>query len=392
MARIVRITWQRLQVMHSEWYATLGGEAGDSAEWSVYFVVKINGVDRKWASWEQDGVRDNRTYNIDQQLDVELNGPLSIKVFGDELDTTSSNDQLPGFTREHAPEPGWDTGGTDYRKTLKNGDFSYSVHYRIEYISEGATLTPGKGVLFDPRYSGLWDTSQARISSSTARTASQVLAQAEEVWKEGGRFLQLQPYVLGGRVLYNVIWAFTGIRQLWNLDCDEAHFRKTTDENWNWSRIHSVIPWARNGQVRYAVLWNEGQHAQHWHPNTDDAGFRKLTDDSWQWGRVHQAYAFVHNRQLRYSCLWNAGQYGQVWHPNCSEAEAYKLGGDNWAWGRAHQIQPFLHNDQQRFSVLWNSGQQGQLWNVNCDSKQVAVNTRDTAAWSRPKQILTMSQ
>ena len=390
MGKIVRVTWERIEVLKSEDYGVFG-EPGNSAEWNVWFNVSIDGKKKTGHFWERDEVRDNRTYDVDHWLDVALDGELAIDVWGFESDSTSALDMLPKFKRTHSPEPGWETpGGTSYRKALSKKSFRYEVHYNIKYISEGATLTPGHGTLFDVRYSGLWDASSKRTFCSLGRSAAQVNAQAAEIWQEGGRLAQLQPYVMGNKVLYNVIWTFSGIRQLWNIDCDEAHFSKTTGETWSWGRPHQVIPFVVNGQVRSACLWNEGTHGQRWHPNTDEAGFRAITGETWSWARPHQVYAFVVNGQVRYSCLWNAGQHSQVWHPNCSEAEAIKLGQDNWSWGRAHQIQPFVHNKQRRYSVLWNAGQQGQLWNVNCDRQQASVNTVDTSSWGRPRQIFTV--
>ncbi len=393
MARIVRITLEKIEVHQSEHYALIEGEAGKSAEWRLYFITHVGGKERRWTRWERSGIRDNTTYELDRQLDVMLDGELSIEVRASELDDSSSNDRIPGFKRTHSPEPGWEGAGTQYRKSRGDLDFNYTVHYRIQYIAEGATLTPGRGTLVDQRFSGLWDAGNRRVVSAMGRSAAQVTAQADALWKEGGRLLQLQPYVLpGGQVRYNLIWEFTGVRQLWNLDCDEAHFRKTTEETWSWGRPQQVIPFVVEGRVRYACLWNEGQHAQLWNVNTDEAGVRRNTADTRQWARPHQILAFVIGGELRYCGLWNAGQHRQVSDVNCSQEEAAKLGADNWSWARAHQIQPFTHQGRRRYSVLWNAGQHGQLWNLDCDELQVEANTEETAGWGRPRQIFALSQ
>lgn len=396
MARIVRITVEKIRVRKSEEYERdafgLGGEAGGSAEWALYFSAHVDGKFRRVAVWEADGVRDNSEHVIDQQLDLELDGVLSVEVQGHERDVSSGPDELPSYQREHAAEPGWDNpGGIAYQKTRASGSFRYTIYYRIETISQGATLTPGQGQVFDVRYSGLWNAGSQRREWSDGLTAAEVNEQAAMLWKQGGRLAQLQAYTLGGRVHYNVIWRFDGRRQLWNLDCDEAHFGRTTGETWSWARPAQVSPFVVNGHVRYACIWDEGAHGQVWHPNVDDAGLRRLTGEHWSWARPHQALAFIAGGQLRYACLWNAGQQAQVWHPNCDEASLMKLGGDNWAWGRAHQIQPFMAGGQRRYSVLWNAGQQGQLWNVNCDGRQLVANARETAAWARPRQVLAPS-
>ena len=167
MARIVRITWEELQVHQSESYG-ITGEAGSSAEWRVYLVVKIDGKERRWERFERSGIRDNRTYKVDREIDVALDGELSIEVMASELDDSSDDDHIPGFSRTHAPEAGWETGGTRYRKGRGSLDFDYTIQYRIQYISEGATLTPGKGQIFDVRYSGLWDASSERWFTRSA--------------------------------------------------------------------------------------------------------------------------------------------------------------------------------------------------------------------------------
>jgi len=391
MARIVRITWEKILVRQSERYG-LTGEPGDSAEWVLFMEVYINGVQRKLGRWRHDDVHDNSTYTVDRRIDVALDGALSIHVGGFEKDSTSADDKIEGFDRNHKPEPGWESGGPRYEKTVLADSFEYTVYYTIQFISEGATITPGHGTLYDVRYSGLWDASQERTVWSTGLSAAEVNKQASQLWAQGGRLAQLQPYVLGNVVRYNVIWTFSGIRQLWSIDCDEAYFRKTTDENWSWSRPQQVIPFVVNGQVRYACLWNEARHGQLWNPNTDEAGFRTITGESWSWARPHQVYAFVVGGQLRYSCLWNAGQHAQLWHPNCSEADLRKLADDNWNWGRAHQTQPFSVGGQRRYSLLWNAGQHGQLWNLNCDQRQLEKNAADSDDRLRVRQILAPSQ
>lgn len=48
MAKIVRITWEKIQVHRSEHYGLLGveGEAGKSAEWRMYMTAKVDGQER----------------------------------------------------------------------------------------------------------------------------------------------------------------------------------------------------------------------------------------------------------------------------------------------------------------------------------------------------------
>jgi hypothetical protein len=395
MGRAVRITWQKIRIHKSEDYGDVfgvGGEPGSSAEWLMFFAVRVNGVRRDDMTWERNVVRDDRTYTIDRRIDIDANGPISLRWWGLELDDTNASDDLPEIDIPLRPEQGWeDDAGVDYQHEGEAADYSYTVHFNVRYADSGVLITPGHGTLHEASFAGLWDTGQHRVEWSTGLTAAQVNAQAGELWGQGGRLAQLQPYVLGTSVVYNVIWRFDGRRQLWNLDCDDAHFRTTTGATWSWARPASVIPFVVKGAVRYAVLWDAGTHAQAWHPNTDDAGFRALTGQHWSWARPHQVHAFVVNGQVRYSCLWNAGTHSQVWHPNCSEEEAYKLGSQHWSWGRAHQMQPFHHNGQRRYSVLWNQGQQGQLWNLHCDQDVVAANTADTWDWARPRQLLSPS-
>jgi hypothetical protein len=388
MASKIRITWEKVRVHKSESYG-LTGEAGGSAEWSLYLEARIGGKVRESVRWEHDNIRDHSEHQIDRYVELELDGPLTVWFGGYERDDTSGSDDLPDLETTHPADARWQDRPVRYQQSAHNLDFDYTVHYTIEYINPfGGTITPGQGTLLDVRYSGLWDADQQRTVWSTGLTAAELNKQASELWGQGGRLAQLQPHVVAGQVRYNVIWNFTGARQLWNIDCDEAHFRKTTDENWSWSRPTQVVPFVVNGQVRYAVLWNEGQHRQRWHPNTDDTGFRAITGETWSWGRPYQVYAFVVGTQIRYSCLWNAGQHSQVWHPNCSADEARKLGADNWSWGRAHQIQPFTYNGQRRYSVLWNQAQYGQLWNIDCDQNQLQANAKATQDWARPRQLM----
>jgi hypothetical protein len=390
----IRITWEKIRVHRSEFYGLIAGEPGESAEWSLSLLGFANGEtdDKKWkdeAYWTHDEVRDNTTYEVDQFMEFDSDGPVRVRFAGKERDDIADDDELPTVDFTHDPDPRWANGPVRYKKKRsKGGAFSYTVHYTIEHVEKfGGVVVPGHGVLFDTRYSGLWDENRERVVASIGQTADELQRQASKLWPQGGRLAQLQPYVQGSEVLYNAIWNFSAIRQLWNINCDEQHFVDTTGETWSWARPHQVVPFVVDGQLRYAVLWNEGQHSQRWHHNTDEAGFRAITGGTWGWARPHQVYAFTHGGQVRYSCLWNRGQQSVLWHPNCSEEEAYKLGGDNWGWGRAHQMQPFMVNGQRRFSVLWQQGQYGQLWNLNCDGRQVAANTSDVEDWGRPRQL-----
>jgi hypothetical protein len=396
MARRIRITWDKIRIHKSEDYqggfAGIGGEPGGSAEWRVVMRPFVNGVRPKAASlahWELDGVKDGSVHVIDKDVDVELTGPLQVQFSGEERDDLFKHDSLPNGSFEHAPEAGWDGVGSSHKQRMRSRDYEYTVYYTIRYLDPPppVKITPGQGTLRTARYSGMWNAGSERIEWFIDLTADQLQQRAAWLWGKGGRLRQLQPVVRGGEVRYNSLWDYSGIGQLWNINCDENHFRKTTDENWNWARPHSVIPFVHNGQVRYACLWNQGQHGQLWHPNTDEAGFTAHTGDTWSWARPHQVYAFVVGGKLRYSCLWNAGQHAQRWHPNCSATQASKIGDESWSWARAHQIQPFYVGDELRYSILWNADQRGQLWNIDCNDATIRKNMKDTESWARPAQI-----
>ncbi len=398
MARRIRITFDKVRVYKSEDYSGdflgIGGEPGDSAEWTLWFQVKVGGQQRDVVDWVLDGVKDGSVHDVDKEIDTVLDGPLQIHVDGQERDDVFKWDELPRIDREYAPEPGWDEpAGATYKRRTKSNDYEYQVYFTIRYLDPPpvAQIAPGHGTLRAARYAGLWDGGQERLEWFLDLTVDQLNVRASWLWGKGGRLRQLQPVMRGSEVRYNSLWDYSGIRQLWNVDCDEAHFRKTTDENWSWARPRSVIPFVRNGQVRYAVLWNAGQHSQLWHPNVDEAGFLSLTGDTWAWARPHQVYAFVVGGQVRYSCLWNAGQHGQRWHHNCGADQARAIGGEVWSWARAHQIQPFYVGKELRYSILWNAGQQRQLWNVDCDEAQVRRNMADTSGWGRAAQVYEAS-
>ena len=398
MARRIRITFDKIRIHKSEDYEGvvfgLAGEPGDSAEWTVILKPRIRGQLRDEISWDLDDIVDGSRHVIDKDVDVELNGPLKVDFFGFERDDVSSFDELPGLSHDRPPEAEWDSpNGKRYKERAKSGNFEYTVYYTIRYLDPPppVLITPGHGTLRAARYSGLWNADNERVDWFLDLTADQLNERASWLWGKGGRLRQLQPVVRNGEVRYNSLWDYSGIRQLWNINCDETHFRKTTDETWGWARPHSVIPFVHNGAVRYACVWNEGQHGQLWHPNTDEAGFLANTGDTWSWARPHQAYAFVVGGQVRYSCLWNAGQHSQRWHHNCSSDQAMAIGAESWPWARAHQIQPFHVGNEMRFSILWNTGQHGQLWNIDCDERTARKNMADTASWARPAQIFEAS-
>ncbi len=392
MPRRIRITWDKIRIHKSEDYegSFLGvdGEPGDEAEWELNMSVMHGktflGPQLRWSN---NSVKDSTSHVVDMDLDVVHDGPFTVVFHGGERDTLGS-DSLPERWDERSPSPTWEHG-QKYKERAKADDYEYTVYYTIRYLDPPpvAVLTPGHGTIATPRYSGLWTQSQERMEWFLDLTADQLNQRASWLWGKGGRLRQLQPVMSHGEVRYNTLWDYSGIGQLWNVDCDENHFRKTTDENWHWARPASVVPFVRNGQLRYSVLWNAGQHGQVWHPNTDEAGFLDITGQTWSWARPHQVYAFVLGGQVRYSCLWNAGRHAQRWHHNCSGAQATAIGSEVWSWARAHQIQPFIIGNERRYSVLWNAGQQRQLWNIDCTEKTLRANTADTRSWARPTQI-----
>lgn len=395
----IRITWEKIRVHKSDSYG-LFGEPGSSAEWELRMTAEAPTAtltaQRDEATWMKKVVRDNRTYEVNQFVEVDLVAPHlgGVRIYFSGWETDSQMDDiLPVIDESFRYQASWDAGQRYQRKGPWNKDFSYTVTFTIAVIDpRNAAIAPGHGTLNGAvDCTALWNASDAPLELAPGLTFDEVNAQASERWGRGGRFAQLQAYVdrAAGGVRYNVIWEYTGIGQAWNLSCDEAWFVQSTGEMWSWARPHSVVPFVVDGELRYAVLWNQGQHAQKWHHNVDEAGFRAITGETWSWARPHQVYGFTLGGQVRYSCLWNAGQHSVLWHPNCSQEEADKIGNDNWSWGRAHQIQAFATAAGRRYSVLWSGGQHGQIWNTRCSYDHVAATTVDLSDWARPFQVLS---
>ena len=397
MARRVRVSFDKIRVHRSEDYGGpfgVGGEPGKSAEWMVRMKA-ASGRNSERITWHNNEVRDHSEHVIDRRVDValeELSFPLTIDISGREIDDGSKNDYLPTRAKVHQKEPAWESGAS-YEISAGNdeGDYEYTVSYSIRYLDPPpqTQIAPGHGV-FGARvhYAGLWSDDSEDVVALTGVTAAELNSHASQLWGHGGRLRQLQPFTVGGQVRYNALWDYSGIRQLWNIDCSADHFVRTTGETWSWGRPASVQAFVAGGELRYAVLWNEGQHGQRWHHNCSEADFRAITGETWSWARPYQVQPFMHQDELRYSCLWNAGQHSQLWHPNCSAHEVGQLTGDNWSWARPFRIHPILVDGQMRYSGLWNAGQHSQLWNFDCDADQVAINTRNTESWGRPAQLL----
>lgn len=389
----VNVRFHKIHVHKSENYDRgllgLEGEPGESAEWRLKFTVSDASQDEKASrSWERDGVRDNTEYPLNFDFEVALPADgLRITIFGKELDDSSGNDWLPRIERTHSPEPGWKTGQR-YKgsSAVHHSNFSYEVEYTIKF-AQSTVITPGTGHLVDIGYSVLWNASTAKQRWLLDCSEQELRKKADEIWEQGGRFLQMQAYVVNGEVRYNCLWNFSGIGQVWNPNCDEAHFRRTTDELWKWARPAQVQAFVVGKEVRYSCLWNAGTHDQVRNPNCTEAHFRKRTDELWKWARLAQVQAFVVGKELRYACLWNAGKHGQIWDPNCTAAHLNKTTGELWSWARPAQVQAFRFGNEIRYSCLWNAGAHGQVWSSNCDEQHVHKTTDELKSWARPVYV-----
>lgn len=97
-----------------------------------------------------------------------------------------------------------------------------------------------------------------------------------------------------------------------------------------------------NDEVRYSCLWNAGTYGQVWNPDCDEAHFRKTTDELWSWARPVQVQPFLVGDQLRYSCVWNASTCGQVWDPHCGQAHVDKTTAELLSWARPAHVYAVL--------------------------------------------------
>ena len=296
--------------------------------------------------WQEVGRqgRQHQPPSIDKFLDIEANGPISLRVF---VGGSRRTRPTPATPCPRSPcsagagvglEPPGRACATSSPST-RQPDFDYTVHFTVRYLDplRCPRSHPGTGMLFSvPRYSGLWESRhEPRTEWSIGLTGAEVNAQASETLR--GRTpvasAQLQPYALGGTVSPGTTRSgtFGGGGQLWNLDCDETHFRKTTDENWNLGPPGVGGPPVRRqrpGPVRGPC----GTPA-----STDRSGTRTpnrrrvpraTTGDTWSWAPPTPGPCRSSSTvKCAYSCLWNKGQHRQAWHPNCSDAEARKIGG-----------------------------------------------------------------
>jgi hypothetical protein len=147
MTIYVNVRFNKISVRKSESYG-IDGEPGNSAEWRLFLLVtnQSNATIQEHL-WKKDGVRDNRTYDLNYDTVVALpaNG-LGVRITG-WGNYTVGDDDLPSQSRSHTPEPGWHAG-QGYKLTGKHNDFDYTVDYTIAYM--------------EPIYSLLWNASTIR--------------------------------------------------------------------------------------------------------------------------------------------------------------------------------------------------------------------------------------
>lgn len=122
VCKVARVTIEEVQVTKSD-------DVGASAEWQLTFSVAGQQVAKRF-----DGVRPGSVLPVDEQFLVDLDNvddQLPVSVFGEEIDTSSADDDIPRATYRIIPKDNWVDGGR-YQASASNNDFAYNFTFKVQ--------------------------------------------------------------------------------------------------------------------------------------------------------------------------------------------------------------------------------------------------------------------
>ena len=152
----------------------------------------------------------------------------------------------------------------------------------------------------------------------------------DELWPQGWRLRDIQPYQPFGQTRYRAIWYLTSTstEELQVYDWQAEHVRaRYNEELWTqgW-RIEILRPYVVNGRVLYAAVWRKSNEPElqvyQWREQDFDAKYDELWPQGW---RLNILQPYVLNGQVYYDATWRRSDRRELqvygWKPRLCSAQ-----------------------------------------------------------------------
>ncbi|MEM9004751.1 MAG: M12 family metallopeptidase [Cyanobacteria bacterium P01_F01_bin.86] len=183
-------------------------------------------------------------------------------------------------------------------------------------------------------------------------------AKYDELWPQGWRLWDLQPYVINDQVRYNAVWykSRSSIGEIQIYGWKYQDFRAKYDELWpqGW-RLHILKNYVIKNQVFYTAVWRRSKRAEIQVYDWKDQDLRAKANELWPQGwRLRIVNPYVVNGQVLYSAVWYRSNRGDIqafgWKPEDFRKKNGKLRRKGW---RLHLFQPYLQGQELRYTATW---------------------------------------
>lgn len=185
-----------------------------------------------------------------------------------------------------------------------------------------------------------------------------VVTKYEELWSQGWRLRELQPYVDNGQLRYNAVWyeSKSSHAEIQVYSWKYEDFRAKYDELWpqGW-RLRILRTYVINSQVRYTAVWvkSKRDEIQVYGWKYDD--FRAKYAELWLKGwRISILQPYVVNNQVLYNAVWRPSHRRETqvygWKYNDFLRKHNELRRQGW---RLHLVQPYRLGTELRCTAVW---------------------------------------
>lgn len=379
ITNVARVTIHRIRISDAH---SVAGEPGNNAEWNLIF--NVNGQYQvKYISVPLSAGTISPGYDVDLGYSFVVplyTGKVVIRVFGDEIDDTTPDDQISPLQRTYAPAQDFPMGASWLSASVgvlednpdaepffpyKRGTDTiggYTIWYSIEpfdaHWKDSREYFPlvRSGLAYSGWYVAGWDT----------------FTKNQDQWaKEGLRLRRVATHLTdassprfadtGTRTFMGVYDAGEGSWQFWLLGLEE--FADKMKELQRHYRCDDIFCYYENGQVMVGGVFTESHSPTELISLPDEKfvgdyksrksqGQRLISVDTW------------HDGQMRwYLGLYEKGDYDQEFVPNQSWND-FSFGHGDLQKKNLRIADYCLHNDggEVRISTVWREGYIPQEW------------------------------
>jgi hypothetical protein len=209
-------------------------------------------------------------------------------------------------------------------------------------------------------FSAVWTRDDAPEIQVYGWTYAAYRAKYDQLWNQGWRLDQLQPYVVNGAVRYNAVWRQSNEGEIQVYGKTYDAFRAKYDELWpqGW-RLKILQPYVVNGALRYTAVWTPSTAAEIQVYGWSYADYRAKYDELWPQGwRLKLIQPYVLNGEVLYTAVWKHSTAGEIQVYGRTYASFRAKYDALWPQGwRLKMLRPYvIDNGEVRYTAVWQPG------------------------------------